>query len=77
MPYFKDTTPTWSTRGKLRRQLIPLLIDMYGNGCLRNLSNLAKGIYFVKIFAGKQYFTEKVIIEFIKGTEFRKEVCYE
>ena len=25
LPYFKDTTPLWSTRGKLRRQLLPLL----------------------------------------------------
>lgn len=22
VPYFKDTTPSWSTRGKLRRQLV-------------------------------------------------------
>ncbi len=42
VPYFKDTTPSWSTRGKLRNKLIPLLIDMYGEGCLRNLSILAK-----------------------------------
>jgi hypothetical protein len=41
IPYFRDTTPTWSTRGKLRRQLVPLLIDMYGTGCLRNISSLA------------------------------------
>ena len=41
VPYFKDTTPSWSTRGKLRNQLIPLLIDMYGIGCLHNLSALA------------------------------------
>jgi hypothetical protein len=41
VPYFRDTTPTWSTRGKLRRQLVPLLIDMYGSGCLRNISSLA------------------------------------
>ena len=25
IPYFRDTTPTWSTRGKLRSQLLPLL----------------------------------------------------
>lgn len=42
MPYFKDSTPSWSTRGKLRRQLLPLLLDMYGDGCLRNLSSLAR-----------------------------------
>ena len=41
VPYFKDSTPSWSTRGKLRNQLIPLLVEVYGEGCLRNLSNLA------------------------------------
>jgi|TARA_B110000003_G_scaffold5494_1_gene5792 tRNA(Ile)-lysidine synthetase-like protein len=38
IPYFLDSTPTWSTRGKLRNQLVPLLEDMFGIGLLRNLS---------------------------------------
>lgn len=41
VPYFRDTTPSWSTRGKLRNQLVPLLIEMYGPGCLPNLATLA------------------------------------
>lgn len=41
IPYFKDTTPHWSTRGKLRNKLIPLLQEIYGEGCLNNLSQLA------------------------------------
>jgi tRNA(Ile)-lysidine synthetase-like protein len=41
IPYFKDTTPHWSTRGKLRNQLLPLLEDIYGDGSMNNLSNLA------------------------------------
>lgn len=41
VPYFKDSTPSWSTRGKLRNQLVPLLLDMYGSGCLHNLTALA------------------------------------
>ncbi|KAL4157195.1 hypothetical protein PRNP1_006220 [Phytophthora ramorum] len=40
VPYFKDTTPNWSTRGKLRNHLVPLLRDMYGDGFLNNLSAL-------------------------------------
>ena len=41
VPYFKDTTPRWSTRGKLRRRLLPLLEEMYGEGSVRdNLSAL-------------------------------------
>jgi tRNA(Ile)-lysidine synthetase-like protein len=41
VPYFKDTTPHWSTRGKLRNRLLPLLQEVYGEGCLNNLSGLA------------------------------------
>jgi len=41
VPYFKDTTPKWSTRGKMRNQLIPLLKDMFGPGVLTKLSTLA------------------------------------
>jgi len=41
VPYFKDTTPAWSTRGTMRRQLMPLLKDMFGAGYLSNLSQLA------------------------------------
>lgn len=41
VPYFKDTTPKWSTRGKMRNQLIPLLKDMFGPGVLNKLSALA------------------------------------
>jgi tRNA(Ile)-lysidine synthetase-like protein len=41
VPYFKDTTPHWSTRGKLRNHLLPLLTDVYGEGCFANLSHLA------------------------------------
>jgi len=41
VPYFKDTTPLWSTRGKLRNKLLPLLCEMYGEGSMLNLSNLA------------------------------------
>lgn len=42
VPYLRDTTPSWSTRGKLRNLLVPLLIDIYGEGCLRNLASLAE-----------------------------------
>lgn len=42
VPYFKDTTPHWSTRGKLRNRLIPLLEEIYGEGSMNNLSSLAE-----------------------------------
>ena len=41
VPYFKDTTPHWSTRGKLRNKLLPLLQEVYGEGSMQNLSSLA------------------------------------
>lgn len=41
VPYFKDTTPHWSTRGKLRNKLLPLLQEIYGEGSMENLSTLA------------------------------------
>jgi tRNA(Ile)-lysidine synthetase-like protein len=42
VPYFKDTTPSWSTRGLMRNKLVPLLSEMFGEGFLSNLTNLAK-----------------------------------
>ncbi|KAL7541249.1 hypothetical protein ACHAXR_010754 [Thalassiosira sp. AJA248-18] len=42
VPYFKDTTPHWSTRGKLRNRLLPLLEEIYGEGSMVNLSSLAE-----------------------------------
>lgn len=41
VPYFKDTTPDWSNRGKLRKQIFPLLQDVYGNKFLTNFSSLS------------------------------------
>ena len=42
VPYFLDSTPTWSTRGKLLNQLVPLLADMFGEGFLRNVTQIGK-----------------------------------
>ena len=42
VPYFKDTTPDWSTRGKLRNKLLPCLEEVYGSGYLPQLTSLAQ-----------------------------------
>ena len=42
VPYFKDSTPKWSTRGKLRNNLQPMLRDVYGEGIGAHLTSLAK-----------------------------------
>ncbi|KAJ1461370.1 hypothetical protein M885DRAFT_507317 [Pelagophyceae sp. CCMP2097] len=41
VPYFLDSTPKWSTRGRLRDEIVPLLSDVYGTGSMRNLERLA------------------------------------
>jgi tRNA(Ile)-lysidine synthetase-like protein len=42
VPYFKDTTPDWSNRGFLRRQLIPLCESRYGHTFKKNLVSIGK-----------------------------------
>lgn len=42
VPWFKDTTPRWSTRGKLRNRLWPALGLVYGSGFGASLSSLAQ-----------------------------------
>ena len=37
VPYFKDTTPEWSVRGKYRNQISPLLLDTFTNNVKENL----------------------------------------
>eukprot|EP01083_Nonionella_stella_P201395 736815_1 len=50
VPYFKDTTPKWSSRGRMRNELLPLLMDIFGDGFLHNLSTLsAESIQFKKM----------------------------
>eukprot|EP01125_Pyxidicula_operculata_P013369 TRINITY_DN442_c0_g5_i3.p1 TRINITY_DN442_c0_g5~~TRINITY_DN442_c0_g5_i3.p1 ORF type:complete len:617 (-),score=190.29 TRINITY_DN442_c0_g5_i3:126-1976(-) len=42
IPYFLDTTPKWSNRGKLRNELQPMLKDIFGAGYLKNLTALGQ-----------------------------------
>lgn len=41
IPYFLDTTPDWSVRGKLRRQIFPMLHTTF-NGLKSNLLHISK-----------------------------------
>jgi tRNA(Ile)-lysidine synthetase-like protein len=41
IPYFKNTTPVWSNRGKYRNTIEPSLIDTFGNGVLTSLSKIS------------------------------------
>jgi len=42
VPYFKDTTPEWSCRGKMRNNIFPQLEDCYGKSYKQNLMNFSK-----------------------------------
>ena len=37
IPYFKDSTPNWSVRGKFRQEIYPLLINTFGEQLDQNL----------------------------------------
>ena len=47
IPYFLDTTPDWSNRGKMRRKIFPQLSDMFGNSFRNNLNNIGDYSYQV------------------------------
>ncbi len=42
VPYFKDTTPTWSVRGKYRNKVHHVLEDTFGENMKENLIGLAR-----------------------------------
>jgi hypothetical protein len=56
VPYFLDTTPKWSNRGKLRNELQPMLNDMFGAGYLENLSVLGQDSEEMSLLAEKYIF---------------------
>ena len=45
IPYFKDTTPTWSKRGLMRNKLFVLLDNMFGFNFRKNLNDLGERSY--------------------------------
>ncbi|EKX33598.1 hypothetical protein GUITHDRAFT_120189 [Guillardia theta CCMP2712] len=67
VPYFKDTTPSWSTRGKLRGVLIPVLKDIYGDGVMSRLSSIAKDAYELSCLVQSEIFET-----FWSSIEFRE-----
>ena len=42
IPYFKDTTPDWSCRGKMRRKIFPECEDCYGKNYNNSLLKIGK-----------------------------------
>jgi tRNA(Ile)-lysidine synthetase-like protein len=42
IPYFKNSTPSWSNRGQTREKLLPLLQKIFGIGSLENVSKAGR-----------------------------------
>jgi len=42
IPYFKNTTPSWSNRGQYREIIQPAIIKTFGEGVLSNLSKISQ-----------------------------------
>ena len=58
VPFFRDSTPAWSTRGRLRNEVLPLLKDVYGDGCLESLTQLAEDSDSLKTLCDHRVFGE-------------------
>ena len=58
VPFFRDSTPAWSTRGRLRNEVLPLLKDVYGAGCLESLTQLAEDSDSLKTLCDHRVFGE-------------------
>jgi tRNA(Ile)-lysidine synthetase-like protein len=56
IPYFQDTTPLWSIRGQLRRDLLPMFEKIYGIGFKKNLTNMAHKSDELDVLAQKSIF---------------------
>ena len=67
VPYFKDTTPEWSVRGKYRNKIYPLIEDAFTKNVKDNLLGLSKQSY-----EWNQLITDKIIEPFIKTIEFNE-----
>ena len=72
IPYFKDTTPDWSNRGKLRRQIFPLLQSVYGKKYLHNFTSIGK-----ESSEWNNFIIEFIVDPFIKNNVVKTEVTIE
>jgi len=65
VPYFKDTTPDWSNRGKLRRQIFPMIEDVFEGALQRKLYGMA-----VQSDEFGEILREMVVLPFIERCRF-------
>lgn len=70
VPYFKDTTPEWSVRGKYRTKIYPLLEDTFSHSIKSNLLGLSNQSY-----DWNELLSEKIINPFLETVVFNKYNC--
>jgi tRNA(Ile)-lysidine synthetase-like protein len=71
IPYFKDTTPDWSVRGKYRNRIFPLLEDTFSKNIKENLLGLSKQSY-----EWNNLITNEIIKPFMDQIIFNNEENY-
>ena len=47
IPYFKDTTPNWSMRGRMRCELFPVMKEIFGKTVLERFCNLSNKVSYL------------------------------
>ena len=65
IPYFKDTTPDWSVRGKYRNKIYPIIEDAFSKNIKENLIGLSNQSY-----EWNELVTNKIIEPFINNINF-------
>ena len=70
VPYFKDTTPTWSVRGKYRNNISPLLEDTFTPNIKENLLGLSR-----QSFEWNGLVMKKIIEPFMEKVNYLKDGC--
>lgn len=70
VPYFKDTTPDWSVRGKYRNNIAPLLENTFSPAVKENLLGLSR-----QSFEWNGLIMEKIIEPFMNTINFTDNGC--
>ena len=71
IPYFKDTTPSWSVRGKFRNIIYPQLEDTFTINIKNNLLGLSRQSHEWNQLVGKE-----IIDPFMKNVKFEDNKVY-
>jgi tRNA(Ile)-lysidine synthetase-like protein len=71
IPYFKNTTPSWSNRGKYREIIQPALMNTFGEGVMGNLSKLSQESDDLQIII-----KNNIIIPYMKTIEIKDNIYF-